>query len=310
MNSIDTAENTSAPDHCKVALAQYPVDYFETIAEFREKLEHWVKTAASEGAQLLLFPEYAAMELCSLLDKPLQNDLQGQLQAMQAYLPLFLETHQQLAQQYQVTLVAGSFPVKIPSPEQPEHTIYVNRSHVIHPDGRIDFQDKQIMTRFETEEWGISPGTGIKVISTAVGKIGISICYDSEFPLIARRQIELGADFILVPSVTETLAGYYRVRTGSQARALENQCYVLHAPLVGEAPWSPAVDVNVGRAGVYTPMDKGLPDDGVMVIGELNQQGWIYATLDKTLLQNVRHDGHVLNHRDWALQATRTDATG
>jgi predicted amidohydrolase len=289
----------STPAPCRVAVAQYAVSYLNDFTGFTEKLQRWVNEAVTNGAQLLLFPEYAALELCSLMDKPLQSDIHGQLDAIQEYLPMFLEVHQQLAQQYQVTIVAGSFPEKI---TQAGAEIFVNRSYVFHPDGRSDFQDKHIMTRFETESWDIHPGTSIKVIDTAIGKIGISICYDSEFPLIAHRQIEMGADLILVPSVTETLAGYHRVRTGSQARAMENQCYVLHAPLVGEAAWSPAIDISIGCAGVYTPMDEGFPADGILAQGEMNQSAWVYATLDFAKMRALRTSGNVLNHRDWDAQ--------
>lgn len=285
-----------------IAAAQYDISYFQNLTEFEQKLERWVKEAAQQGAQLLVFPEYASLELCSLLDKPLQSDLQGQLHALQDYLAHFLEVHQRLAQSYQVTLVAGSFPVKTTLQDQ---SVFVNRSHVIHPNGTVDFQDKQIMTRFENEEWFIAAGTEIKVIDTAVGKIGISICYDSEFPLIARRQIELGADFIVVPSVTETLHGYYRVKIGSQARALENQCYVIHAPLVGEAPWSLAADISRGCAGIYTPVDHGFPANGILAQGELDKAMWVYAELDLAKTQAVRTQGHVLNFRDWDRQRLR-----
>jgi predicted amidohydrolase len=114
--------------------------------------------------------------------------------------------------------------------------------------------------------------------------------------------VEAGAALILVPSCTDTLAGYCRVRVGCQARALENQCYVVQAPTVGEASWSEAVDVNVGAAGVFAPPDRGMPDDGVLARGELNQPGWVYADLDLAAIKQVRSHGQVLNYRDWERQ--------
>jgi predicted amidohydrolase len=109
----------------------------------------------------------------------------------------------------------------------------------------------------------------------------------------------MGADIVLVPSCTDTLAGYWRVRIGSQARALENQCYVVHASTVGEAPWSPAVDVNVGAAAIYAPVDRGFPDDGVLAIGELDAAQWVYADVDPAGIAEVRRNGQVFNYRDW-----------
>jgi translation initiation factor IF-1 len=53
------------------------------------------------------------------------------------------------------------------------------------------------------------------------------------------------------------------VRVGAMARALEGQCVVVHAPVVGPADWSPAVDLNTGAAAIYGPPDLGFPATGV-----------------------------------------------
>jgi predicted amidohydrolase len=107
---------------------------------------------------------------------------------------------------------------------------------------------------------------------------------------------------LLAPSCTDTLAGYHRVRIAAQARALENQCYVAQACTVGEAPWSPAVDVNVGRAAVFGPVDRGFPDDGVLAMAEAQLPGWVVTELSMDALQVVRDNGQVFNHRDWSTQ--------
>ena len=279
----------------RLAAAQYPVGQPQHWAEFAAKLQDWVARAAASGAQLLLFPEYAAMELATLLPLSTATDLPAQLAMLQAYLPDYLALHQRLARECSVYLVAGSFPVLTGEGR------YVNRAHVFSPKS-MSWQDKQIMTRFEREHWGISRGEGLCVFDTAIGRFGINICYDVEFPLLARAQAEAGADLILVPSCTDTLAGYWRVRWGAQARALENQCLTLQAPLVGEAPWNMAVDINVGRAGCFAPPDFGMPDDGVQTLGEWNQAQWIYAALESASLLELRHSGQVLNRRDWAEQ--------
>jgi len=158
------------------------------------------------------------------------------------------------------------------------------------------------MTRFERDQWSISGADELKVFDTALGRIGIQICYDAEFPLPARAQAEAGMQLLLVPSCTDAAAGYHRVRVAAQARALENQCYVLLSPLVGEAPWSPAVDVNFGAAGVYGPPDRGFPQDGVLAQGTLDEAGWIYAEVDTDKVAQVREQGQVLNYRHWPEQ--------
>ena len=120
--------------------------------------------------------------------------------------------------------------------------------------------------------------------------------------MIAHQQVAAGADLLLVPSCTDTQAGFHRVRIGCRARALENQCYVVQSPTVGHAPWSEAVDINTGRASVYTPVDYGFPDDGILAEGDNNDVGWVYATVDLTEIARIRDQGQVFNYRDWPKQ--------
>ncbi len=280
-----------------VAAAQYPVGELETWEAFEAKLTRWCREGAAGGAQLLVFPEYASMELASLFEARLRADLQGQIAAMQALRPRWQSLHRELARQLGIFILAGSFPVRM------EDGRYHNRAQLFSPSGDTAWQDKRMMTRFENEQWGIAGGDmPLQLFDTAIGRIGVCVCYDIEFPLIARALVEAGAEILLAPSCTDTLAGYHRVRIGARARALENQCYVIQAPLVGEAPWSPAVDVNVGIAGVFTPVDRGFPADGVLAEGGLTNPGWTFADLDLGDLERVRAEGQVFNHRDWPKQ--------
>jgi predicted amidohydrolase len=159
------------------------------------------------------------------------------------------------------------------------------------------------MTRFEREEWGVVGGGPLQLFDTGLGKIGILICYDSEFPLLARAMAE--ADLILVPSCTEALTGYSRVRIGAMARALENQCVTVMSSTVGPCDWSPSVDQNTGMGGVFGPPDTGFPATGVIAEGILNAPGWTYADIDLGKINHVRADGVVLNRRHWAEQDGR-----
>ncbi len=280
----------------RIAAAQYDIGFFSHWQEYEAKLERWVAEAAGQGADLLLFPEYASMEIASLLPESARADLAGQLHGLQAYLQRFIALHAALARRHRLYLLAASFPVAVGERN------YRNRAHLFAPDGQHGYQDKLQMTRFEAERWLISPGEAMVLFETALGRLGVAICYDAEFPLLSRNLVEAGAEILLVPSCTDTLAGYHRVRIGAQARALENQCYVLQSPTVGEAPWSEAVDRNIGAAGVFSAPDRGLPDDGVLALGPMNVPAWVYANLDLKRIARVRRVGQVLNHRDWPRQ--------
>jgi len=279
-------------DKVRVAAAAYPVDFHPDWASYEAKVSAWVADAAGQGAQLLVFPEYAALELVSLLPPELRHDILPIRPALQALVPDFVALHARLAREYRVTLVAGSLPVAVGEG-------FVNRAHVFGPDGGSSHQDKLLMTRFEAEEWHIMPGSGVRVFELEGSlRFGIAMCYDSEFPHLARELAEGGAELLVVPSFTGSRAGYTRVRVGSMARALENQLYALHAPLLADADWTYSVEQAVGAAGIYAPADNGLPETGVVAQGEWNVPGWLITDLDLTLTRGVRADGHVLNWRD------------
>lgn len=278
-----------------VAVAQYPIEALADWQAYEAKLERWVAEATAGGASLAVFPEYGAMELASL-DPASMGDLAGSLAFVASLAPRIDALHAELARQRGLHILAASAPVRL-------EDRYVNRARLFTPSGGVAWQDKLIMTRFEREHWGVSGGRdGLRLFDTALGRIGVVTCYDSEFPLLARALIEAGAELLLVPSCTDSLHGYWRVRHGAQARALEGQCYAVQAPTVGEAAWSPAVDINHGAAAVYGPPDGDFPADGVVAIGTLDRAQWVFGAIDLTRVARMRKDGGVLPMRDWAEQ--------
>jgi predicted amidohydrolase len=280
----------------RVASAQYPIDEITSFSAFENKLSQWVQQAVAHGANLLVFPEYGAMELARIAGRHVSRDLHGSTEALQYYLGDYEAAHAELAKQFGICILAGSAPTRLTDGR------FVNRARLFAPKGTSGFQQKHIMTRFEAEDWGIGASAGLCVFDIGIAKLGICICYDTEFPLIARALAESGAEILLAPSCTDTLAGYYRVRHACAARALENQLYVVQSSTVGDAPWLAALDINIGAAGVFAPPDSRMTADGVIAEGTRNEPQWLYADLDLDLLAAVRRDGEVLNHRDWDLQ--------
>ncbi|MEN0058759.1 MAG: carbon-nitrogen hydrolase family protein [Bdellovibrio sp.] len=277
----------------RVAAAQYPLTKMSTWTEWVQHTEHWIDQAVQAKAQLLVFPEYGSMELVSLLPLDQQNSLPVQIQGMGVFQKEFLQFFQQQAQAQGVAILAPSFPLYAEGFTKP-----VNRAFFCFPDGRMDYQDKVYMTRFENEQWGVGAGETQEKVFEAFGvKIGVNICFDVEFPFSAHRLARQGVQILLAPSCTESLWGLNRVHVGARARAMENQFYVVIAQTVGEARWSSAVDLNTGRAAFYSTCDHGFPADGLLAEGELNAPSWVYCDLDLSLLEEVRRDGHVLNYQ-------------
>lgn len=277
-----------------VAAAQYPIELLADWAAYARKLSRWVAEAADGGAALAVFPEYGAMELASL-DPGTMGDLAGSLASVAALLPRIDALHRELAARHDLHILAASAPCFAAG--RP-----VNRARLFTPGGKVGVQDKLLMTRFEREQWGVAAGGPLRLFETALGPIGISICYDSEFPLLARALVEAGAQLLLVPSCTDTLHGYWRVRLGAQARALEGQMIVVQSPTVGAAPWSPAVDVNRGAAGIYGPPDGDFPENGVIAQGQIDTPQWVFAQIDLGWVAQVRAEGSQRNALHWADQ--------
>ncbi|WP_426034122.1 carbon-nitrogen hydrolase family protein [Cypionkella sp. TWP1-2-1b2] len=281
-----------------LAAAAYPLSRLVDFSEYANKLTIWVEDAVAMGANLLVFPEYASMELASLAPREVSDDLEAALHAVARHGPAVDALHCQLAAKHNLYILGASAPYF--GTQRP-----TNRATLYGPNGIIGHQDKQMMTRFERETWDVVAGNPLQLFDTAMGKIGVLICYDSEFPLLARTLIEAGAQILLVPSCTDTLAGYTRVKVGAMARALEGQCVVVHAPTVGPCDFCPAVDENVGSAAIYGPSDKGFPETGILAQTALNQPGWAIAEIDLSAVEIVRATGSVFNHAHWPEQASR-----
>jgi predicted amidohydrolase len=281
-----------APGKLRVAAAQYPIDQPKSLEEWEAKIERWVISGAATGADLLVFPEYAAIEQAATFGPEVCNDLQATLSRVAEVAGERVALHVRLAREHGVHILVGSGPIKKSDGR------FVNAAQLVTPGGLVGEQEKIIMTPFE-RDWGISAGGPLRVFDTELGKIAVAICYDSEFPLLVRAQAEAGAEVVLVPSCTERISGYYRVRTAAAARALENTIATVQSPTVGDAIWSPAVDHNAGAAGIYVPSEHGVADNGVLAEGPLNEARWVTATIDLSALRRLKSTGEMRNYADW-----------
>lgn len=283
----------------KIATAAYPLDPLGTWTDYEAKITAWVVDAKEHKADLLVFPEYGAMELAMLAGPDVAGNLEASMSAVSERLPDADALHAKLARTHGVHILAGTTPVFDPSvSDRP-----VNRARLFSPTGGCGIQDKQIMTRYERSPMNMAPGGPLRVFETELGKIAVLTCYDAEFPLLGRAVAD--ADLILVPSCTEALSGYWRVRIGAMARALENQCVTVMASLVGSADWTDVADITTGMGGIFGPPDAGFPETGILAEGTLNTPGWTYAEVDLAAIAHVRDDGRVLGRKHWSEQDGR-----
>lgn len=279
----------------KIAISAYRPRWHATWADLEAHLTAFVAEAAGQGADLLVFPEYGGFE-AGLIGAP--ESAQGALwwrDMITGRAADWLGLHQRLAATFGVHILAGSICATTPRG-------VVNRAYLCAPDGTADFQDKLILTPYERTQMDLVAGDGIKVFDTMLGRIGVLICYDSEFPLLARAMVAAGVDMILVPSATDLQGGYTRVSQSCRARAIEGQCLIVQSPILGPVDGCEVIDTGTGAAGAFCPPDYGLPQDGIFALGKLDQHGWIVVDADPSAIAAPRQGGQVGNYAHWVEQ--------
>lgn len=272
----------------KIAVAQYEIEQLPHWNAYEDKIVRLIEQAKEQNAELLALSEYAGLELASWTE----NNSQKQLQFVQTILDQYIELFSSLAKKYQLYIQPGTIPVK------DTDGLYRNRAFLFSDTGEFSYQDKLFLTRFELNSKFISPGNELRLFETKFGKIGIMICYDSEFPALTKQLVSAGANLILVPSCTEKFSGLTRVVISCRARAIENQCYIAQSSLIGKASWGEFVDINTGQSGIFGPADQGFPEDGIIAQASLNLPMMIHAELSWDKLAKVREHGEMLNYQD------------
>lgn len=271
----------------RVAALQYFIRPVQRFEQFFDQVEGLVMTAADYKCQVVVFPEYFTSQLLTLGD--LKRPIEEQVRDLPGYVPRYVEMLSGLAKRHDIYIVGGTILTK-----GDEDRKVHNECFIFGPSGDHVVQGKLHMTRFEAEEWKVSPRGRIQVIETRFGRIGVTICYDVEFPEVARAYARLGVQTLFVPSCTDDRQGFLRVRYCAQARAIENQIYVVQSPTVGSLPMVPAVSLNYGQAAILTPSDFAFARDGILAEGIPNQETMVIAELEMGSIQRARSSGTVL----------------
>ncbi|MFQ3787631.1 carbon-nitrogen hydrolase family protein [Halomonas sp. A29] len=279
----------------RVAVAKYPIGMPASFDEFAQRQAACLRQARELGARVAVLPEYLSLELAASFSPEVRGDLNASLAELQAWRGAWCELYGWLARELDMYLVPGTFLLDVGGGR------YRNRADWFAPDGVHGWQDKLQLTGYEKQSGVIEPGDALYGFDCDGHRVGITVCYDVEFPLPVRAQYEAGVRLLLVPSCTDTAAGATRVKVGCLARALENRFFVAQAVTAGEAPWSPALDVNTGEATLYAPMDHGFPADGILAVTR-DDALWACHDLDVGALELNRIHSQVDNDRDWSHQ--------
>jgi len=280
------------PDRLRVAAVQYFIRPVSTFQQFADQVNSLVATAGDYRADVIVFPEYFTIQLFTLEDTQLPADRLVRKLAQRA--DAVHELMAGLAREHNIYIIGGT--IAVPDPNDPDK-VY-NDCPVFAPDGRMESQGKMHMTRWEGEDWQVTPRKRLRIFDSAIGKFAVTICYDVEFPELARSAARAGCSLLFCPSCTDDRQGFLRVRYCAQARAIENQMYVVHASTVGSLPQVPSVSLNYGQASILTPSDFAFSRDGILAEGDINAEMMIVGELNMAVIEQAREDGTVLPLRD------------
>jgi len=278
------------PSSLRVATVQFQMRGIARIDEFEEQVEYWVDVASDYNSDFVVFPELFTLELLSIEKQKLAPT--EAIEKVAAYTERYCAFMERMAVSYNINIIGGSHPTRNENGE------ILNVSYVFLRDGSTHTQEKLHPTPTERRWWNIKGGNGASVIQTDCGPIGVMICYDSEFPELARHLVNQGALLLFVPFCTDERRGYLRVRYCCQARAVENQCYVVTSGVVGNLPNVENMDIHYAESAILTPSDFPFARDGVAADTAPNTETIALADLSLDDLLTSRQSGAVQNLKD------------
>ncbi len=274
----------------RLATCQLQARAVKDFEEFLKNIEYFVDVAADYEADFIVFPELFTLSLLSFEDRELSP--QEAIEALTKYTPKLKKAFAAMALKYNINIIGGSHPTRAD-----DHDIQ-NVAYVFLRDGSVHEQEKIHPTPNERYWWNIKGGDKIEAIPTDCGPIGVLICYDSEFPELARRLADEGARIIFTPFCTDSRQGYLRVRYCSQARAIENQCFVVLSGNVGNLPNVGNMDIQYAQSCILTPCDFPFARDGIAAEATENVETLTISDVNLADLNWARAEGTVRNLAD------------
>jgi predicted amidohydrolase/predicted N-acetyltransferase YhbS len=283
----------------RLATVQFQARAVKDFAEFIRNVEYFVDVASDYRSDFVVFPELFTMPLLSFEAEELAPV--AAIDRMTEHRAPVVAELSRMALRYNINIVGGSHPTRT------DDGSIQNVAYVCLRDGSVHSQEKIHPTPNEAYWWKIKGGSSVDVIQTDIGPVGVLICYDSEFPELARRLVDQGARIIFVPFCTDNRQGYMRVRYCSQARAIENQCFVVMSGNVGNLPGVDNMDIQYAQSCILTPCDFPFARDGVAAEASENIEALTIADVNLADLTWARAEGTVRNLADRRFDLYRID---
>lgn len=273
----------------RVGLVQWQMRSYNTLDDVFEQVEFFIDAVSGYKSDFVLFPEYFNAPLMAKFNH--MGEAQS-IRALAQYTEEIRDRFINLAIKHNINIITGSMPYV-----KEDNGLY-NVGFLCRRDGSYEMYEKVHVTPDEVKSWGLSGGKMVQTFDTDCAKIGVLICYDVEFPELSRLMADQGMQILFVPFLTDTQNGYSRVRVCAQARAIENECFVVIAGSVGNLPRVHNMDIQYAQSGVFTPCDFAFPTDGKRAEATPNTEMILVSDVDLDLLNELHTYGSVRNLRD------------
>ena len=274
------AASEEADDGLSIALAQLRIEAGAVEANVERALEA-IERAAARGVDLVALPElfnvgYFAFDLYTRHAEPIAGETFIRLQ--------------QAAVDHGIAVLAGSIVEDLAATtavETPADEGLANTAVLFDADGtrQLVYRKHHLFGYESAESELLVPGERLETATIGGVTVGVTTCYDLRFPELYRQLVDDGVELVLVPSAWP----YPRIehwQTLSQARAIENQCYV--ATINGAGTFEDAT--LLGRSTVYDPW-------GVAVASSGDEPALVTADIDPDTVADVRADFPALRDR-------------
>src|SRR5437870_4545479 len=193
------------------------------------RAEALVREAAGRGARLVVLPEVFAWRGPRAEEAAVAEPIPGPT----------TERLAALAREPAIHLSAGSLLEKTPREPRAYNTscLFDPRGALVARYRKLHLFDVDLPGRVSVRESATrAPGDDVVAVPTALGTLGLSICYDLRFPELYRRLVRAGAEVLLAPSAFTFPTGAAHWEVLCRARATENQCYLVAPDQTGTSP--------------------------------------------------------------------------
>ncbi|MDF4201733.1 bifunctional GNAT family N-acetyltransferase/carbon-nitrogen hydrolase family protein [Maribacter sp. SA7] len=272
----------------RLGLIQWQMRPYKDLDALLEQAEYFIDAVSGYRSDFALFPEFFNAPLMAVNNHMSTPDA---IRELAKHTQAIAQKFSEFSISYNINIITGSMPEVI------DGRLY-NVGYLCRRDGSMERYEKLHVTPDEAKVWGMQGGHQLKAFDTDCGKIGVLVCYDSEFPELSRLLADEGMDILFVPFLTDTQNGYSRVRNCAQSRAIENECYVAIAGSVGNLPNVQNMDIQFAQSMVFTPCDFSFPTNGIKAEATPNTEMILIADVDISLLRELNQFGAVRNLRD------------